>query len=117
MGKVRSNRDGVVMGASVQGVTIYALAGVDASLDGWDAIDFHIMYIGAALLSPKMVKVYDGVVVGFSGVVMQPSFQSWVIWGAIFVDGWCRWWRWWQGNKPAYAGEEALSRVGRVSWW
>ena len=73
MGEVRLDRDGVRMGLGMQSVTIYPLAGVDASLDGWDAIDFYIADVGAMLLSPKMIKVCDGVVVCFARVIVQPS--------------------------------------------
>ena len=74
VGKVRLGRNGVSMRVGMQGVAIDALAQVYAALDGWDAIDFHIVDMGAELFSPKVVEICDGIVVGFHRVVPQPSF-------------------------------------------
>ena len=85
-------------------------------MDGGDAIDLDIVDVGTELFSPEVIEVGDGVVIAFGRVIAQPPFQSWVIRGAILIDGWC-WWRRWRGrDESAYAGEEALGRVRRVAW-
>ena len=47
MGEVGVSRDGVAVSTGMQGVTIYPLARVYASLDGRDAVDLHISDVEA----------------------------------------------------------------------
>jgi hypothetical protein len=88
----------------MEGVSIYPMAGINASLNSWDAVLKLVADVGAGLGGTKPIDIGDGVVVGIGGVKLNPTLEVRVAVAVVIVFG---------GGAP----RGWVSDEGGSGWW